>query len=110
MPAPSGGLFTKDAFATGGLERRYLGGGFLIVSRDAGVADEHCTKVSPLLYIKQYLFATRKTSKCAVQRFIAKTLVCATTLGYQDFSRAADNPEVDDTHLISRKESIHGRL
>jgi hypothetical protein len=61
IPAPARGLLTVDAFATRSVERRYLCGGFLVVGGDASVADEHCTKVSPLLYIKQYLFAIRQT-------------------------------------------------
>src|ERR1035441_2165856 len=47
VPASAGGLFPIDAFATSGLERRHLGGGVLIVGGDSGVADLHCTNVSP---------------------------------------------------------------
>jgi hypothetical protein len=42
---------------------------FLIVFRDAGVANEHCAKVSPLLYIKQYLFATHKAPEMGDMAF-----------------------------------------
>ena len=77
VPASAGGLLPIDAFATGGLERRHLGGGVLIVGGDSGVADLHCTKVSPIESVTQYLFATREAPQINVVRTVAKPDVCA---------------------------------
>src|ERR1022692_4513396 len=51
----------SDAFATSGLQRCHLGGGVLIVGGDSGVADLHCTNVSPIEPLMQYLFATQES-------------------------------------------------
>ena len=56
----AGSLFTIDALAASGLERRYWGGGVLIVGGDPGLADLHCSNVSPFNTLMQYLFATRE--------------------------------------------------
>jgi len=60
VPASAGGLFTIDARATGGLERRRLGRGVLLDGGDTGVANQHCINVSPIPLITQYLYATHK--------------------------------------------------
>ena len=33
---------------------------FVLVGRDSGVADQHCTTVSPLNLVMQYLYATHQ--------------------------------------------------
>src|ERR1017187_3263267 len=62
VPASAGSLLPIDAFTTSGFERRYLGGGDLVVGGDSGVADQHCTNVSPIELVMQYLFATPKAA------------------------------------------------
>ena len=61
VPASAGGLLAINTLATSGLERSYLGGGVLIVGGDSGVADLHCTNVSPIEPLMQYLFATQES-------------------------------------------------
>ena len=77
VPASAGGLFPIDAFAPGGLESRHLDGGVLIVGGDSGVADLHCSNVSPIESVTQYLFATHKAQKINFCRIVAKPDVCA---------------------------------
>ena len=60
IPSSSGSLLFIDALATGGLQSRHLDGGVLIVGGDSGVADLHCSNVSPFNILMQYLFATRE--------------------------------------------------
>jgi len=58
-------------------ERRRLDGGVLIVGGDSGVADLHCTKVSPIESVTQYLFATREAPQINFWKDVAKPDVCA---------------------------------
>src|ERR1017187_4402324 len=73
LPSSSGSLLFVDALATGGLQSRHLDGGVLIVGGDSGVADLHCSNVSPFNMIMQYLFATRKAQQTEVVPFRCKT-------------------------------------
>jgi hypothetical protein len=60
VPASAGGLLTVDALATSGFQRSHLGGGILVVGGDSGLAYLHCSEVSPIESIMQYLYATHK--------------------------------------------------
>ncbi len=60
VPAPARRFLAIDPLASRRLERGHLRGGFLFAGGDPGVADQHCTNVSPMVSIKQYLFATLK--------------------------------------------------
>jgi hypothetical protein len=62
-----------DALATGGLERRHLGGGVLIIGGDSGVADLRCSNVSPFNLIMQYLFATLEPRETQTMPLRCKT-------------------------------------
>src|ERR1017187_298257 len=66
LPSSSGSLLFVDALATGGLQSRHLDGGVLIVGGDSGVADLHCSNVSPFNMILQYLFATREPQQAGM--------------------------------------------
>ena len=77
VPASAGGLLPIDALAPSGLERRHLGGGVLIVGGDSGVADLHCTNVSPIESVTQYLFATQEAPQINFWRVVAKPDVYA---------------------------------
>ncbi len=63
VPTSAGGLLAKDAFAASSFQRGCLSSGVLVVSRDSGVTDQHCTKVSPFDLLMQYLFATQEPLK-----------------------------------------------
>jgi hypothetical protein len=56
-----------------------LRGGLLLVN--PSVAHQHCAKVSPMLSIKQYLFAMRRSCKQHSTFFAAQTTVCASREG-----------------------------
>ena len=59
VPTSARCLLAKDALAPRCFERGYLRRGVLIVGRDPGIADQYCAKVSPMISIKQQLFAMR---------------------------------------------------
>src|SRR5438034_8408571 len=63
VPASAGGLLTIHPLAPGSFERRHLGGGVLVVGGHSGVANQHCTKVSRIELLMQYLFATRESQQ-----------------------------------------------
>src|ERR1039457_2010644 len=93
LPSSSGSLLFVDALATGGLQSRHLDGGVLIVGGDSGVADLHCSNVSPFNMIMQYLFATREPQQtrevlgcCKIARLCNGRLV-SNAQGHQDASR-----------------------
>lgn len=51
-----------------------LGGGVLFVGGDAGVANQHCINVSPILLITQYLFRNARTLKSRRSQVSCKTV------------------------------------
>ena len=76
IPAAAGSFFRKDALAAGIFQSVDLGGSFLIAGGDAGVTEEHCTNVSRMDAVMQYLFATAdepekglKREACKKERF-----------------------------------------
>ena len=58
------------AKASGGLQSRHLDGGVLIVGRDSGVADLHCSHVSPIDLVTQYFLQREKPSKSTSGRLL----------------------------------------
>ena len=60
VPGSARRLLAKDALAPCRFERGHLNCGVLVIRRDAGVADQHCANLSPMVSIKQQCFATRQ--------------------------------------------------
>ena len=80
IPSSSGSLLFIDALATGGLQSRHLDGGVLIIGGDSGVADLHCSNVSPIELVTQYLFATQEAQQINFHRLVAKPDVYAPSI------------------------------
>ena len=54
---------SKDVFTPSRFQRRYLSSGVVVVCGNAGVTDQHCTKLSLIESLLQYRFATPKPLK-----------------------------------------------
>ena len=63
LPTSAGSLLAEDTLAARRFERRHLSCRVLIVCGNAGVTDQHCIKVSLIILVLQYRFATPKPLK-----------------------------------------------
>lgn len=101
VPSSSGGLLLIDTLATGGLQSRDLDGGVLIFGGDSGVADLHCSNVSPFnsyaIPFRNARTPRNETDADSLQnRSFAQQPPCATTSSFETDICNVGRPVVAD--------------
>ena len=71
IPTSTRRLLPIDPLAPSSLERGHLDGRVLIVGRDSGLADLHCSNVSPIELVMQYRFATQEAPQINFCKVVA---------------------------------------